>query len=314
MDNLIRDTRVLVTGGTGTLGTALLPALLNRGAEVRVLSRDEAKQGIGRTRHPDVEWMLGDVRDPRACQLAVRNVDLVIHAASLKYVDISELQPTEYALTNTLGTINILEAARREPRVRTVVGISTDKACSPFNTYGLTKALLEKLFIEAHAQRVRPVQYLTCRYGNVLGSRGSVLEKWQAARRAGTTIQITDPGMTRFFFTLADAVALIDAALGFAQSGTVLSMAMPACTLETLAKAMIGEDGKVDVIGRRPGEKTHEELISAHEAPRANYLEDGYILFDPRTAPRADGKPYTSQTARQLTVAEVRKLIGPWLS
>lgn len=313
MDHIIRGTRVLVTGGTGTLGSALLPALLSRGAEVRVLSRDEAKQGIGRSRHRDVEWMLGDVRDPRACHLAVRGMEVVIHAASLKYVDISEQQPTEYVLTNTLGTMHILDAIRREPHVHTVVGISTDKACAPLNTYGLTKALLEKMFAEAHAYRQRPVQYLTCRYGNVLGSRGSVLEKWQAARREGRAIQITDPAMTRFFFTLEDAVGLIDAALGLGESGTVLSLAMPACTLETLAWAMVGPNGKVETIGRRPGEKTHEELISPHEAARAMYMDRGLILLNPKAMPRADGKPYTSQTARQLTVDQVRELIRPWL-
>lgn len=321
MRNIKPSEVVLITGATGTLGTELISQLTQTGARIRGFSRDEAKQADLRRRFPSVDFILGDVRDPRACRAAVQGVDVVIHAASLKYVDVSELQPTEYALTNVLGTINMIAAVNHEPSVRRMVGISTDKACAPFNTYGLTKGLLEKFFMEAHQNRrgENQTEYTVARYGNVLGSRGSVVPIWAEARKTGKPIKVTDPTMTRFFFTIADAVTLIDISLE-ASGGSIIAKMMPAATLKDLALVMAeGEVGSlppvpVEIIGRRPGEKPHEDLLSAHEMWRTSRIADFFFyhpLGEPLLPPLLPA--YTSAVARQLSLRELRSMVSPWL-
>lgn len=308
-DGINRHDLVLVTGGTGTLGQALIPELLKKTDYVRVMSRDEAKQGELARTFP-VEVMLGDVRDPVACRNAVREVDFIIHAASLKYVDVSEQQPSEYVKTNVVGTMNLIDAVFQEKTVRHVVGISTDKACAPFNTYGLTKGLLEKLFVEAHLKRGGAIDTIfnVCRYGNVIGSRGSVVLKWQELAQQGKKIQVTDPDMTRFFFTIDDALNLIDSALmsGFG----IFSQAMPSCTIGALASLW----GEYDVVGRRPGEKAHEDLLSTHEMPRVARQGDLFI-YNPLRDPDIDPTPglaYTSDTARRMSRVELDAMTLQW--
>lgn len=313
----VSNDKILITGGTGSLGQALIPRFLAANArEVRVLSRDEVKQAALKIRHPEVRFILGDVRDLRACYEAVRGATIVIHAASLKYVDLSEQQPTEYALTNVLGTINMIEAALYE-HVHMMIGISTDKACQPFNTYGLTKGLLEKIFMESHTRRwgvkSDPItDFVVCRYGNVLASRGSVILKWQEARMKNEPLLVTDPSMTRFFFTLQDAVDLIDIALD-TPSGLIVSKAMPAARLGDLAEVMKGSSGEVKIVGRRPGEKSHEDLLSEYEMPRVS--RDGDLFYyDPhmKTPHTNIEPPYTSALAHRLTTAELTRLVAPW--
>lgn len=307
------DDRVLVTGGTGTLGEALLPELLTRTKQVRVLSRDETKQGALRSRHPEIDWMLGDIRDPKACVDAVRDIDVVIHCASLKYVDISERQPSEYILTNVNGTLNLINAILSNGKIRQVVGISTDKAAAPYNTYGLTKALLEKLFLEAHAYRRGPncdTIFTVCRYGNVVGSRGSVVLKWQELSQKGEEIKVTDPTMTRFFFTVDDALRLIDYALWLNMGGVIVSQAMPSCTLGQLASLW---SDTYEVIGTRPGEKHHEDLLTQHEMPRVR--QDGdFFIYSPLgpTTIESPLEPYTSEMARRLDRPELELLTSQW--
>jgi UDP-N-acetylglucosamine 4,6-dehydratase len=232
MQNVSAGENVLVTGGTGTLGGALVPTLLAAKCSVTVLSRDENKQGELAKVWPGVKWILGDVRDSTVCRDAVRGQDLVIHAASLKYVDRSEVETGAYASVNVNGTAAILDACLSEPSVRRVVGISTDKACDPINAYGMTKALLEKMFMEAHHRRrsADGAQYTVCRYGNVIGSRGSVVLRWQEALRNGVAIKVTDPDMTRFFFTVKDAVNLIDTTIE-EPGGGIVSFAMPSAQI-----------------------------------------------------------------------------------
>lgn len=303
---------VLVTGGTGTLGEALVPQLLACGTTVRVLSRDETKQGALAKVWPQVEWRLGDVRDPAACRDAVRDATVVIHAASLKYVDLSELQPSEYALTNTLGTLNVINAVLAERGVRACVGISTDKACQPINTYGLTKALLERFFVEAAATRRGSLRtiFTVCRYGNVIGSRGSVVLKWQEAKARGERVKVTDPAMTRFFFTVRDAVALIGSALLMEECGTIIAAEMPATDLGTLASLW----GEYDVIGDRRGEKRDESLLSEREMTMVDRDASGLLIYRPLAGPTsAGGKAYTSSGARQLMAPELRGLVNQWL-
>ena len=327
------------------------------------MSRDECKQGELKKQWPDVQWMLGDIRDYHACRNAVRGADYVIHAASLKYVDLSEQQPSEYIQTNVVGTMALINAVIDQGTVRHVVGISTDKAANAFNAYGLTKALLEKVFVEAHMSLRRPRGVLTyptkmspeaaqslkdswksaapgiaehpavleeglkfehpkvetifnvCRYGNVIGSRGSVVLKWQELARAGQRIKVTDPGMTRFFFTIQDAMDLIATALG-QPGGMIVSKAMPSSSLGELAMLW----GEYDVIGPRPGEKKHEDLLSEHEMPRT-VRQDDLFFYDPLGTPdskRWSGammeRGYNSNICRRLTTAQLRNLTAEWRS
>lgn len=312
MKNLGPGDVVLVTGGSGSLGRALIPQILAAGVdELRILSRDEVKQGELHAQYPSVKFMLGDVRDLRACKEAVRGATVVIHAASLKFIDVSEVQPTEYVLTNVLGTMNMIQAVTQEGGVDRMVGISTDKVANAINTYGLTKALLEKLFMESHTQRKRTsTTFVVCRYGNVIASRGSVLLKWAEARKKDEPILVTDPTMTRFFFTLDEAVDLIDLAL-VQNSGTIVSKAMPSTTLGELAEVMAGPAG-VRVIGRRPGEKVHEDLLSETEMARV-IRQEGFFYYRPLSAPHETTEPaYTSFTARRLTPDELMELTEPW--
>lgn len=316
-ETITKDDRVLITGGTGTLGQALIPKLLERGAQVRVLSRDENKQGAFATKYPQVDWRLGDVRSQAACHDAVRFCSVVIHAASLKYVDLSEKQPSEYLLTNAGGTLNLIEAVLHERTIRACIGISTDKACMPINTYGLTKAMLEKLFIEAHAYRRGEgckTRFTVCRYGNVIGSRGSVVLKWQEAQAKGERIKVTDPAMTRFFFTVDDAVQLISDAMA-QPSGTIIAMAMPSTDLGTLASLW----GDFEVIGQRGGEKRHEDLLAPFEMLRTQLGRnmsgvEGIFFYDP-LGPKyaaANGNGYDSSNARRLSRQELSVLTAQW--
>jgi UDP-N-acetylglucosamine 4,6-dehydratase len=305
--------RILVTGGTGSLGVALLSVFPRDDVSIRVLSRDEKKQYDLRQRFPDVEFLLGDVRDERAIDRAMADVDVVIHAASLKYVDVSEKQPTEYVLTNVLGTINVLTAARRYG-VRRCVGISSDKAPAPVNTYGMTKALLEKLFFEAAA--IPGPTFTIARYGNVVGTRGSVVPFWARCRADGRPFPITDPEMTRFFFPIEDALRLIDTALLVAP-GTLVATAMPSCSLMTLAEAMSPPSTLapwVEIVGRRPGEKSHETLLTAEEMLDTDF-RDGVFYYIPGKRVRSSGPiAYTSDRARRLTVEELRPLVSDWVT
>jgi UDP-N-acetylglucosamine 4,6-dehydratase len=315
MKNVSVGEKVLVTGGTGTLGGELVPALLRRGASVTVLSRDENKQGELAKAWPGVRWILGDVRDATVCRDAVRNQDLVIHAASLKYVDRSEMETGVYASVNIGGTAAILDACLSERSVRRVVGISTDKACDPINAYGMTKALLEKMFMEAQYRRRAEggADFTVCRYGNVIGSRGSVVLRWQEALRKGLPIKVTDPEMTRFFFTVQDAVSLIDTTIA-QPGGAIVSFAMPSARLGDLASLWSPD---YEVLGPRPGEKTHEGLISEREMPFTSATYDGVLIMRP-TGPMPQRRPkwtrYDSDMARRITGAELAELTKEWRS
>lgn len=304
--------RVLITGGTGTLGQALIPELLACGARVRVMSRDECKQADLKRRWPDVDWQLGDVRDASTCRRAVARCEVVIHCAALKYIDVSEKQPSEYVQTNVLGTMNLLNAIVEDGGVRHAVGISTDKACQPFNAYGLTKGLLEKMFIEAAAREDIATVFNVCRYGNVLGSRGSVVLKWQELQRTGQRIKVTDPTMTRFFFTIWDAVWLIAEALTL-PTGIIVSRSMLSTTLGDLASLW----GDYDVIGPRPGEKPHEDLFSKHEMARL-VASGRSLIFDPAADPKTNwdmkhfANGYTSLSCQRILPMDLEDLTREW--
>lgn len=292
---------VLITGGTGSLGQAILARAEAEGwpAQFTVYSRDEVKQAQLRDRFPSVECRLGDVQDEWALERAMRGTDVVVHAAAYKRVPEAERETQACVGANVVGSMNVLNVAARTG-VQRVVGISTDKACAPINAYGQSKALMERLFQSA-ARQSTGITYHLVRYGNVLASRGSVIPTLRAQAERGGPITLTDPTMTRFWLTLDDAVDLVVQSLEL-DSGEVLIPRCPAASMATLA-GVVAPGVEVVVLGRRDGEKRHELLMNEHESPYARPVPGGWALL-PLTRDSVGELPrgfaYGSGTAPQL--------------
>ena len=278
---------VLITGATGFLGRGLVRELMARGTErICIFSRDEAKQAAMRAEIDDPEqrlhWFIGTVRDRDRLVRAMHGIDTVIHAAALKRLEVGEYNPGEMVKTNVLGTMNVIEAAI-DAKVKSVVGVSSDKACQPFNAYGASKLMMEKLVLGANNTRGRdgPI-YNVCRYGNVAGSTGSVIPTWRAAVKEGRgNIWITEPDATRFWMRLEEAVDLVLATAESMTGGQLRVPKLPAYRLGDLAAAM-NIPRPIEVRGLGPGEKLHERM-----------LEDG---------------PDSSQV-RRMTIEELREAL-----
>jgi UDP-glucose 4-epimerase len=271
------DKTLLITGGTGSFGNAVLRRFLDSGLrEIRVFSRDEKKQDDMRKRYnnPKLKFYIGDVRDYQSVLNVVRGVDFIYHAAALKQVPSCEFHPLEAVKTNVFGTENVLEAAIT-CGVNRVVVLSTDKAVYPINAMGISKAMMEKVAIAKSRNSNRTVINVT-RYGNVMCSRGSVIPLFTNQIRSARPITVTDPAMTRFMMTLDDAVDLVLYAFEHGKAGEIFVQKAPAATIETLAYALIGLLGKpeheVRVIGTRHGEKLYEALLSREEMVAAEDL------------------------------------------
>jgi len=263
---------LLITGGTGSFGNAVLKGFLDTGiAEIRIFSRDEKKQDDMRKRYasPKLKFYIGDVRDYQSVLNATRGVDYIFHAAALKQVPSCEFHPMEAVKTNVLGTENVLEAAIQNG-VKRVVCLSTDKAVYPINAMGISKAMMEKVMV-AKSRTADDDKTVICgtRYGNVMASRGSVIPLFIEQIRAGKSLTLTDPNMTRFMMTLADAVDLVLYAFEHGNNGDIFVQKAPAATVETLAKALTALVGTpehpIQVIGTRHGEKLFEALLSREE-------------------------------------------------
>lgn len=263
---------LLVTGGTGSFGNAVLKRFLDSDiAEIRVFSRDEKKQDDMRKHYASdkLKFYIGDVRDYQSILNASRGVDFIYHAAALKQVPSCEFHPLEAVKTNVLGTENVLEAAIQNG-VKRVVCLSTDKAVYPINAMGISKAMMEKVMV-AKSRNVDETKTVICgtRYGNVMASRGSVIPLFIDQVKAGKPLTLTDPSMTRFMMTLADAVDLVLYAFEHGNNGDLFVQKAPAATVEVLAKALTALLGKPDhpiqVIGTRHGEKLYEALLSREE-------------------------------------------------
>ncbi len=282
---LIENGVLLITGGTGSFGNAVLRRFLDSDIkEVRILSRDEKKQDDMRRiyRNPKLRFYIGDVRDYSSLVNAARGVDLIFHAAALKQVPSCEFHPLEAVKTNVLGTENVLEAAIN-CGVKKVVCLSTDKAVYPINAMGISKAMMEKVVV-AKSRSSEMTVICATRYGNVMASRGSVIPLFVDQIRAGIPITITDPDMTRFMMTLDDAVDLVLYAFEHGKPGDIFVQKAPAATIETLAKAVIElaavPNHEVRVIGTRHGEKLYEALLSREEMVAAEDL-GGYYRVPP---------------------------------
>lgn len=282
---MFENKTLLITGGTGSFGNAVLRRFLNSDLrEIRILSRDEKKQDDMRKKfnNSKLKFYIGDVRDYQSVVNAVRGVDFIYHAAALKQVPSCEFHPMEAVKTNVLGTENVLEAAIN-CGVKRVVCLSTDKAVYPINAMGISKAMMEKVIV-AKSRSSNSTIICATRYGNVMASRGSVIPLFTNQIRAGQAITITDPNMTRFMMTLDDAVDLVLYAFEHGNPGEIFVQKAPAATIETLAKALTSllgaPDYPINVIGTRHGEKLYEALLSREEMVSAQDLS-GYYRVSP---------------------------------
>ncbi|WET12365.1 polysaccharide biosynthesis protein [Pseudomonas sp. D3] len=282
---MFKDKVLLLTGGTGSFGNAVLARFLKTEiSEIRIFSRDEKKQDDMRKKYnsPKLKFYIGDVRDLQSVVSAMRGVDYVFHAAALKQVPSCEFHPMEAVKTNIIGTDNVLEAAILND-IQRVVCLSTDKAVYPINAMGISKAMMEKIMV-AKSRTVDESKTVICgtRYGNVMASRGSVIPLFIDQIRAGKPLSITDPNMTRFMMTLSDAVDLVIYAFEHANNGDLFVQKAPAATVETLAKALCSllgvPDHPVHVIGTRHGEKLYEALLSREEMACAEDMGDYYRI------------------------------------
>lgn len=282
-DSQMSSERIFITGGAGFLGRALL-FLEHQDRRFTIYSRDEAKHAPLKRRYPEHNFILGDVADLDRLTVAMAGHDKVIHAAAMKYVPEGERFVSEAIKVNVLGSQNVITAAIRNG-ISKVVGISTDKACNPQNVYGMTKRLMERLFQEADT--LTPTRFVTLRYGNVVGSTGSVVPLFREQMRRQRRILLTDKAMTRFWLSVRDAVQMIDLALNDVgpMESIILVRRLPACDMLTVAQAVIEAEGwkenQIEIVetGQRGGEKIHEELVSKTEAINAETV-GGYTLLN----------------------------------
>ena len=325
---MFKDRILLITGGTGSFGNAVLRRFLTSElAEIRILSRDEKKQDDMRKRHASgkLKFYLGDVRNERSVEAAMRGVDFCFHAAALKQVPSCEFHPMEAVRTNVLGTENVLHAAIGAG-VKRVVCLSTDKAVYPINAMGISKAMMEKVMV-ATSRNLEGSGTVICgtRYGNVMASRGSVIPLFVQQVLAGRPITVTDPAMTRFMMTLDEAVELVLYAFRHGGNGDIFVQKAPAATVAVLARALLEvmdrPSHEVREIGTRHGEKLFEVLLSREERACADDLGDyfrvppdgrdlNYAKFVEQGEPRiSHGEEYNSHNTRRLDIDGMKRLL-----
>ena len=321
--SVLEKASILVTGGTGSFGKAFISYALENlnPRRVAVLSRDELKQSEMRAAYPDerMRWFLGDIRDRDRLTRAFHGVDYVVHAAALKQVDTAEYNPIEYVKTNVMGSQNVIDAAI-DAGVKRVVALSTDKASSPINLYGATKLTADKLFIAANnLTQGFGTSLSVVRYGNVMGSRGSVIPLFERLAREGKPLPITDPRMTRFWITLPHAVQFVVDSFDQMKGGELYVPRIPSMHIMDLVEA-VAPGAQITEIGIRPGEKLHEEMISADDSYRTVRLPDRYVVqptvlewwFAPPGGEKVQpGFSYRSDTNDQwLSPEQLRELIA----
>lgn len=299
---------LLITGGTGSFGNAVLKRFLNSNIkEIRIFSRDEKKQDDLRQKlkNPKVKFYIGDVRSIRSVENVMDGVDYIFHAAALKQVPSCEFFPIEAVKTNVLGTENVLEAASRS-KIKRVVILSTDKAVYPINAMGLSKAMMEKVMI-ARSRNLKDNEMVFCgtRYGNVMASRGSVIPLFVNQIKNGKPITLTDPKMTRFMMTLEDAVNLVLYAFENGVNGDMFVQKSPAATIETLAQALkelYQVDNEIKIIGTRHGEKLYETLVNHEEMIKSIDLNNYYRI--PSDTRNLNYDLYFSEGAKDVSTIE----------
>jgi len=317
-----QDKTVLVTGGTGSFGKMFVKVMLRdfHPKKLIIFSRDELKQHEMQTTgydDPSLRFFIGDVRDLSRLSRAMHGVDVVVHAAALKQVPACEYNPIEAVMTNVMGARNVIDAALNE-NVERVIGLSTDKAVNPVNLYGATKLVAEKLFVQANSYSGdRPTRFACVRYGNVVGSRGSVIPLFQEQRSNGK-VTVTDQRMTRFWIDLEQGVRFVINCIEKMHGGEVFIPKIPSMNIMDLVKA-VAPNCKVELIGIRPGEKLHETLVGEDESWHTVELDDMYVIEPLHTwwdsenwsngKKLPEGFRYCSNTNNlKLSVEELRKL------
>lgn len=314
--------KILITGGTGSLGKALTKKLLKTNVEtIRIFSRDEWKQVQMQSEFNDdrLRYFIGDVRDKERLSRALKDVDIVIHAAALKQMPVAEYNPFEAVKTNIIGTQNIIESCL-DNNVETVLGIGTDKAVAPVNTYGATKFLMERLLISANFYKGdQEIKFLCVRYGNVLGSRGSVVPIFLNQIKTGKKITVTDPNMTRFNITMNEALELILRVLKNGKGGEVFVPKLKAYKVGDMKDAIIDLSNRsveTEIISIRPGEKIHESLISKDELRNVFESSDDYVIIDQNLDNQYDNlikttleSQYSSDKVMLLTKEELKEIL-----
>ena len=326
----IEKSRILITGGTGTFGINFVKKILNDFPNISrlvIFSRDELKQWnlsqeISEEKYPQVRFLLGDIRDEKRLKRALQGIDTVVHAAALKQVPAAEYNPMEFVKTNVIGAENIIQACI-DTEVKNVIALSTDKAASPINLYGATKLCSDKLFISANnIKGSRDIKFSVVRYGNVMGSRGSVIPLFIQKSKSSKILTITDPEMTRFNITVKEGVEMVIWSIQNAMGGEIFVPKIPSYKILDLAEA-IGPNCHKEIIGVRPGEKIHEELITHADAsntidignyyiilPTDNKLRNLYLKSNSRIKTVPKNFVYDSYTNKEfLNVEEIRKLI-----
>lgn len=313
---------VLITGGTGSFGKKFVEIVLKEfnPAKVIVFSRDELKQYEMRQQFSDerLRFFIGDVRDKDRLMRALNGVDVVVHAAALKQVPAAEYNPIEPVKTNIMGAANVIDAAL-DRHVRRVIALSTDKAANPVNLYGATKLVSDKLFVAANAYAgQQDTRFAVVRYGNVVGSRGSVVPLFKKARETGV-IPITDARMTRFWITLEQGVRFVIDCIDKMHGGEIFVPKIPSTNIVDLAQA-IAPEAEIKIVGIRPGEKIHEVMVPEDDARHTVELEDRYVIQPEfpwwnktnwsEGKPCPDGFRYASDTNEwRLTVEEIRQMV-----
>ena len=335
MENSINNKTILVTGGTGSFGKKFVKTCLDnyRPKKIIIFSRDELKQSemekeFSNNKNTKVRYFIGDVRDLPRLKMAMRGVDIIVHAAALKHVPIAEYNPFEFIKTNIIGAQNIIEASLDfNSKVSKVVALSTDKAAAPINLYGATKLASDKLFISANnIKGDKKIKFSVVRYGNVMGSRGSVLEYFQS-RKKEKSINITDNKMTRFNISIKEGVDFVIFALKTMWGGELFIPKIPAYKITDLAKA-VAPGVKHKIVGIRPGEKISEEMVTATDSSRTTEFKKYYVIMpdskytkwshksylnkDNKDKGKEIKKPfsYNSQDAKQrLSVEDLKKIL-----
>jgi len=337
MKNEFKGKRILVTGGTGSIGSMIVKKLLEYNPkQVRVFSRDETKQfELAQTLNAGIKvnFLIGDVRDKERLNMAMENIDIVFHAAALKHVDSCERNPFEAVKTNVQGTQNIIDCAF-ENKVDKVIGISTDKATDPANVMGCTKLLAEKIMLATYFYKGnRKTKFCFVRFGNVLGSRGSVVPLFIRQAREGGPLTISDPNMTRFLMTIEDAVNLVFKAAEIMKGREIFIFKMPTVRISDLAKAVIlsvqekyesiPKNIKTKIIGKKNGEREHEKLLTNDETMNALETKDMFIILPldingvfeikdrdkeyPQSR-KCKSIDYNSKTGIRLSIKEIQKM------
>lgn len=334
MLNEFKNKRILVIGGTGSIGSVIVTELLKyEPRQIRIYSRDETKQfelGHELNAGPRIRFLIGDIRDKERLNLAMENVDIAFHAAALKHVSSCENNPFEAVKTNVQGTQNVIDCAFAN-KVDKVIGISTDKATDPTNVMGCTKLLAEKIMLASYFYKgMHKTRFCFVRFGNVLGSRGSVVPLFSKQIKQGGPITITEPNMTRFFMTINDAVNLVFKSASLMHDREIFILKMPVVKIKDLAKAVLElekeknkntADINIKIIGKKNGERMHEKLLTVEEAENALETKDMFIIVpqeilelqkSKRTyygAKKTKVKEYSSKSIKKLNIKEIKRML-----